>query len=133
MKIHRSPTPQRSRRYGTATDPRTFAARYAPKSSGTASFLRPLSAAIFTWIGRYDLLVGQDGASGETKAQATRQDALTSAAYGVVEYCTAILERKTANRSCDVRAAAEVMCGRGFSIFSDRWPSGNQKPVASRN
>ena len=62
-----------------------------------------------TWIGRYGLLVSRDGASGATKAQATRQDALASAAYGVAEYCTAILDRKPANPTCDVRAAAEVM------------------------
>ena len=62
-----------------------------------------------TWSALYDLMLQQDGVSGATKPQATRQDALVSAAYGVAGFCRSILERKAGRTSREVRSAAEVM------------------------
>jgi hypothetical protein len=62
-----------------------------------------------TWIGSFDLVLGHDGASGVTKPQASRQDALTSAAYDMRRYCQRILDRATASSRDDVRAAREVL------------------------
>lgn len=59
--------------------------------------------------GSYDLLRRCDGASGKTKPQATRQDALASAAYRVNEYCESLLDRKAEFLACEVRAAREVV------------------------
>jgi hypothetical protein len=54
-------------------------------------------------------MLQQDGVSGITKPQATRQDALASAAYGIAGFCRSILERKAGRTSREVRSAAEIM------------------------
>jgi hypothetical protein len=62
-----------------------------------------------SWVGSYDLLLRSDGTSGTTKPQASRQDALVSAAYRVIEYCESILDRKVGHIASDRRAASQVI------------------------
>jgi hypothetical protein len=79
------------------------------RSSNARVILTATRRADSSWVGAYDLLLGDDGVSGTTKAHTARQDALVSAAYRVADYCRSILERKAAHPSCDLGAANHVM------------------------
>jgi hypothetical protein len=61
-----------------------------------------------TWLGSYDLLLGDDGTSGVTRLQVSRQDAIASAAYCVARHCQMVLDRGARSRG-DSRGASEVL------------------------
>jgi hypothetical protein len=62
-----------------------------------------------TWLGYFDVLSGDDGVSGLTKPQLTRQDALASAAYCVSQHCRSTIGHPAAHCRHSVRAAREVL------------------------
>ena len=60
------------------------------------------------WVGYHDLVLGRDGTSGSTRAHATREDALISAAYQLAEHCHAVISRTTVTKS-NVTAARQLL------------------------
>jgi hypothetical protein len=62
-----------------------------------------------TWVGYHDLVLGTDGSNGCTKAHATRQDALISAAYQLAGYCRDVIARGPAAQKSDVAAARQLL------------------------
>lgn len=69
------------------------------------------SASDGSWTGYYDALFSQSGVSGPTRPQATRQDALATAAHAVARHCRRLLGEASCHppRRCSCRARGDAL------------------------
>ena len=61
------------------------------------------------WIGYHDLVLERTGSSGATRPQATRGDALASAAYGMAQHCQVILSQRGSYPSATATASRQLL------------------------
>jgi hypothetical protein len=111
--VQRSPRP-----YWDRVDLADVGGELRARRTGVKAVLIAELRSDHSWVGYHDLVIGTEGSSGPTRPQASRQDALVSAAYHVLKHCEAVLARNGAAPSGHARAARQIVTWlRGLDLL----------------